>query len=156
MRRFTMLGLMGIILSVSMTGTMPAWAQAPTYVGSSKCKLCHMKPHKIWSDSEHAKAFDILKPADQKNPECLACHVTGYQAGQDVTPTTAGIGCEACHGPASGYLNIHPKKDKDGARRAGMVAKPDAESCKACHNPKSPTFKGFEYDKMWATINHTK
>jgi hypothetical protein len=51
---------------------------------------------------------------------------------------------------------LHPKKDKEAARKAGLIARPDPESCKTCHNPQSPTFKGFEYDKMWDAIKHSK
>jgi len=145
-----------ILLTIGFGFIQPASGEEAVYVGSAKCKLCHMKQHKIWSGSEHAKAFGVLKPEEQKDPKCLACHVTGYRTTQQVRPETEGVQCEACHGPASLYIKIHPKKDKEGARIAGLIAKPDPESCKSCHNPDSPTFKGFDYAKLWDQIKHPK
>lgn len=132
------------------------WGQGPAYVGEAKCKMCHQKQHKVWSESKHAGAFKTLKAADQKDPKCLTCHVTGYPVLKEVKSELAGVQCEACHGPGSDYLKIHVKKDKEGARKAGMIARPDPESCKACHNEQSPTFKGFDYAKMWEAIKHPK
>lgn len=134
----------------------PASGEEPAYVGAAKCKLCHMKQHKIWSASVHAKAFEALKPAEQKDPKCLACHVSGYRQTQQVPAGVSGVDCEACHGPGSLYLKIHPRKDKEGAKQAGLIAEPEPASCKNCHNPESPTFKGFDYDKMWEAIQHSK
>jgi hypothetical protein len=141
---------------MAMAITKIGWTQEPAYVGVAKCKMCHVRQHKVWNESEHAKAFEILKPEEQKDPKCLTCHVTGYQAIQAVRSELAGVQCEACHGPGSDYIKIHAKKDKEGARKVGMIARPDPESCKTCHNEKSPTFKGFDYTKMWEAIKHPK
>ena len=43
-----------------------ASAQEPTYIGVTKCKLCHRKQHQVWSESKHAKALDVLEPPEQK------------------------------------------------------------------------------------------
>jgi len=152
-----MLSLAVLILVTPGIGSIrKASGQEATYVGAAKCKLCHMKQHKVWSASEHAKAFGVLKPEEQKDPKCLACHVTGYPRTRQVNAETEGVQCEACHGPGSLYIKIHPKKDKEGARKAGMIAKPDPESCKSCHNPDSPYFKGFDYAKLWDQIKHPR
>lgn len=153
-----------ILLSLSMVGLLTvgvgflqkAAGEEPAYIGVAKCKLCHSKQHKVWSGSKHAKAFEDLKPAEQKNPKCLGCHVTGYRQTQQVTPEMAGIQCESCHGPGSLYIKIHPRGDKEGARKAGLIAHPDTESCKTCHNPESPTFEGFDYTKLWDQIKHPR
>jgi len=145
-----------ILLTMDMVSTQKVLGQEPAYVGAAKCKLCHMKQHKVWSESEHSKAFEVLKPDEQKDPKCLTCHVTGYRTTRQVKSELVGIQCEACHGPGSLYLNIHIKKDKEGARKAGMIAKPNPDSCKTCHNEESPTFKGFDYAKMWEVIKHPK
>jgi hypothetical protein len=150
----TLLVLAVLILGVEMAPM--ALAQEPAYVGVAKCKLCHLKQHKVWSDSKHAKAFEVLKPEEQKDPNCLGCHVTGYAAIQQVKTELVGVQCEACHGPGSLFIKIHPKKDKEGAKKAGMIAKPEPASCGNCHNEKSPTFKGFDYAKMWEAIKHPK
>jgi hypothetical protein len=147
---------MGLFVLLFMVFTKSVWGEEPTYVGAAKCKVCHVRQHKVWTDSEHAKAFEVLKPEEQKDPNCLTCHVTGYQTIQTVKSELTGVECEACHGPGSVYIKIHPKKDKEGSRKAGLIARPDPESCKACHNEKSPTFKGFDYAKMWEAIKHPK
>src|SRR5262245_6274419 len=32
------------------------------YVGSAKCKKCHIAEHKSWEKTPHGKALDALKP----------------------------------------------------------------------------------------------
>lgn len=130
--------------------------QEATYVGAAKCKMCHQKQHKTWMDSKHARAFESLKSSDRKDPKCLVCHVTGYETLKEVKSELSGVQCESCHGPGSAYIKVHAKKDKEGARKAGMIAHPTPDSCKTCHNEKSPTFKGFDYAKMWEAIKHPK
>ena len=157
MKLALMFSTMVLVLLLGGFGSIrPASGEEPAYVGAAKCKLCHMKQHKIWSESKHAKAMEALKPEEQQDPKCLACHVTGYRTTQQAPAERVGVQCESCHGPASLYIKIHPKKDKEGAKKAGMIAKPDPESCKSCHNPESPTFKGFDYAKAWDQIKHPK
>src|SRR3990172_3494458 len=127
-----------ILLTIGVGFIQKASGQEPAYVGVAKCKVCHVRQHKVWGESEHAKAFEILKPEEQKDPKCLTCHVTGYQTLREFKSELAGVQCEACHGPGSVYIKIHTKKDKEGARKAGLVTRPDPESCKTCHNEKSP------------------
>lgn len=106
-----------------------------TYVGSSKCKKCHIAEYKSWAKTAMGKAFDTLKPGsavDAKTKHgldpnkdyttdatCLACHTTGFgHEGGYATPDPsdkkavrkakklAGAGCESCHGPGSAYIKI--------------------------------------------------
>ncbi len=130
--------------------------QEPAYVGAAQCKFCHFKQHAIWEKSKHAKAFEDLKPKEQKDPRCLTCHATGYRSTQEVKPEIVGVQCEACHGPGSLFIKIHPKRDKKGALKAGMIAKPESALCLSCHNEQSPYFKGFKYEEMWKKIEHSK
>ncbi|MBI3610777.1 MAG: cytochrome c3 family protein [Nitrospirae bacterium] len=145
-----------ILLTIGIGFIQKAAGEEATHVGAAKCKLCHMKQHKIWAESGHAKAFEVLKPDQQKDPKCLDCHITGYRITKQAAPEMVGIQCEACHGPGSLYIKMHSKKDKEGAKKAGLIVKPDPKSCKSCHNPDSPTFKGFDYAKLWEQINHPK
>ena len=145
-----------VALVMGIGGVQKSFGEEPTYVGAAKCKLCHMKQHAVWSGSKHAKAFGDLKPAEQQDPQCLHCHVTGYRATQQAPAERVGVQCEACHGPASLYIKIHPKKDKEGARKAGMIVKPEPAGCTTCHNEQSPTFKGFDYATMWEQIKHPR
>jgi len=48
------------------------------YVGSSKCRLCHLKQFKTWKATKHASNFEALIGAERSDPDCVRCHVTGF------------------------------------------------------------------------------
>jgi hypothetical protein len=141
------------------------------YVGSKKCKMCHMKEHKSWSSTKMANSFDNLKPgerADAKraaglDPEkdyttdetCLPCHTTGYGAAggfKDAanTPDRAGVGCEMCHGAGGTYVKTgnmtlkNKNYKKQDLVAVGLVDQVTEAQCAVCHNSKSP-FVGDDY-----------
>ena len=141
------------------------------YVGVKMCGMCHKGEKKgsqleIWQKSKHAEAFKTLssakaaeiakekglKKAAAESPECLECHAITA----DAKFTPDGVQCEMCHGAGSAYKSI--MKDKAKAVAAGLTDFKDKASmekvCKSCHNEKSPTFKGFKFDEMWAKIKH--
>jgi len=133
-----------------------AWAQEPTYVGTKKCKACHGKQYRSWEGTAMAKTFDRLKPEERGQADCLACHATGYgkEGGfknLEETPGMAGVQCEACHGPGSIYFRV--MKDKEKSKAGGLLDQTEAV-CVVCHNPKSPTFKGFKFDKTVGIHEH--
>ena len=64
-----------------------------------------------------------------------------------------GVQCETCHGAGSEYKSRKIMKDHDASVAAGMIA-PDQEFCEPCHNDRSPTFEGFDFEKMWAEVSH--
>jgi hypothetical protein len=139
-----------------------------TYVGSAKCKMCHLKVHKAWESTAHAKALGTLAAADEKTVAawaakmkvevkgaaketegCLGCHVVGLKKGgypqADSTKNAAlqGVGCEACHGAGSIHLAAKPAEKK-----ATMAKLPTAETCTGCHTKdSSPNFKFEEAKK---------
>lgn len=105
------------------------------YVGSNKCKKCHLTQHKSWAKTEMGKALETLKPGNaveakakygldptkdySTDESCLPCHTTGYgKKGGYAIPDPedkkavrkakklAGVGCESCHGPGSAYIKI--------------------------------------------------
>ncbi len=142
------------------------------YVGSPKCKVCHLRQFNSWSATKMANAFELLKPgaaaeakkAAKLDPSkdyttdttCVGCHVTGYgQKGGFVnvasTPGLAGVGCEVCHGPGGTYIrkeymSLENKEYKKAELVAvGMVGEVAAAQCNACHNEKSPFFKAFDF-----------
>lgn len=139
----------------------------PTYVGSSKCKICHKgdKNGNIWETFEagvHANSMaSLIAKGEENNPECLACHTTGYGAGgfgtEGLDPKVAEglnhVGCEACHGPGSEYKSKTVMENHEAALAAGMIV-PTEATCVKCHNEKSPTFKGFNFAEYWAKIEH--
>ncbi len=107
-----------------------------SYVGSDKCKICHIKEYKSWKTTKMSKTFEVLKPGIEaeaktklnfdpqkdytKDTKCLECHTTGFglpggykipQADDSASVKRAkeneGTTCEACHGPGSKYADIH-------------------------------------------------
>jgi hypothetical protein len=150
------------------------------YIGASKCKICHKKEEagdqwQKWLDSPHAKAYETLgteasmeiakkvgveKP--QESDTCLRCHVTGHGAPAELLgakyTVEEGVGCEACHGAGGDYYKKKTMAgitagEIDGAS-VGLV-RPTEEACVECHNDQSPTFKGFDYEKFLAQIDHS-
>ncbi len=118
------------------------------YVGPNKCKMCHRVEYNSWAKTKHATAWDALKPAEQKDAKCNVCHSTDL-------PKLTGVSCEACHGAGGDYWKMSIMKDKAKAIANGLVM-PTKEVCVRCHNSKSPTFKGFDFDKMKTKVHEFK
>ncbi|MDP2865627.1 MAG: cytochrome c family protein, partial [Elusimicrobiota bacterium] len=108
-----MISLLGCMVFMGITGLViaqdaPAPAEA-TYLGADKCKMCHMKQHTSYMKMKHVKAIETLSAEEQKKPECVKCHVTGYGKtggfeSLEKTPKMAGVQCEACHGAGSLHM----------------------------------------------------
>ncbi|RJR21830.1 MAG: hypothetical protein C4581_01580 [Nitrospiraceae bacterium] len=137
------------------------YANAADYIGAKKCKACHMKQYKSWSETTMAHSFDVLKAGEKvaekkkagledkdytTDPKCLKCHTTGYGKGgfvsMEKTPDLAGVQCESCHGAGSEYSALM-KKNKEfplaEAKAAGLVIpSEDEKGCMSCHGGESP------------------
>jgi cytochrome c peroxidase len=152
-----------------------------TYIGSGKCKICHRKEadgaqYPKWESSAHAKAFETLgtpeaaevakkagiEGSPQEAAACLKCHATAAGLSKEALADTKltmeeGVSCESCHGPGSAYWKKSTMQAvADGETKpetVGLVI-PNAETCTACHNEDSPTFKGFDFDEYAAKIAH--
>lgn len=86
-----------------------------SFVGSEKCKACHVEEYKVWSGSHHSHAMETLekkavRPSNRQfDGDCVQCHSigfgfqTGYTNAKD-TPDLKNVGCESCHGPGSGHV----------------------------------------------------
>ncbi len=151
------------------------------YVGATTCVgACHKtdsqgKQLDIWQNSKHSQAFKTLQTPEAdaiakekgfttpaaETPQCLKCHVLG----KDMDPSEFessfskedGVQCETCHGPGSEYKKLSIMKDKQKAIENGLTVHTDgAAFCTTCHNSESPNFKGFNYEEMWAKIQHAK
>jgi len=161
--------------------TLPA-GETAAYVGAERCKNCHSAPSKgdqygKWAKEDHAKAFAKLA-ADaalklgkekgvaepQKDKACATCHVTAYDEpaeskGKKFDPTQ-GVQCESCHGPGNKHVKARLEAEEEAGDKlvkipAGeIVAIPTAETCKKCHNEKSPSYKPFDYKKYLKDIAH--
>lgn len=147
-------------------------------LGAKKCKICHNTDKqagthfKAWEENAHAKAFQTLltdKAKESakkhgiedpsKDERCLSCHTTKGSPNPE-----EGVSCEACHGAAEGYLNVHKKEGYEASVKAGMAdlksKKPEeiAATCLECHkaDPLNDFHKEFNYEEAWAKIDHTK
>jgi len=150
-----------------------------TYVGVESCGMCHKTEKQgsqlsIWKNSGHSKAFETLKTekANQiatekgfktpaaETPECLKCHVTGYNLDATVIgkkfKVEDGVQCETCHGPGSAYKDMKVMKDKDLSIKNGLVVHDKLENfCIGCHNVESPTYVDMDINEAWQKIKHS-
>jgi hypothetical protein len=145
-------------------------AQEATYDGLKKCKSCHKSQYDSWLETGHGQAMKSLEAGEKteakekagldpdedytEDPDCVGCHVTGYEkeGGYDIdnpeqiNKFLRGVGCESCHGPGSEYKKLHrtagekfdeskqttPRKE---LAEAGQVLADEEfeERCNACH-----------------------
>jgi hypothetical protein len=152
---------------------------SPKFVGVSKCKSCHNKKEKgaqydVWKTGPHARAWETLaSPAalalaeelelgvtPQESPACLECHVTGHGAPEKLTGKLKeknGVGCESCHGAGGDYYR---KTEMTAIFRGELMPEtvglvfPNESVCRGCHNERSPTWAGFDFDEAVAKIAH--
>jgi len=158
-----------------------------TFVGADRCQDCHEDSFEVWANSHHAHAFESLDPGNERegferlngiprmfDPECLSCHVTGwnpqeyirYRSGflneelangddKSLQARLAGNQCENCHGPASRHIELIEAGDVDLARReVAITLEQGKKTCYSCHDTdNSPE---FDFDKYWADIVHSE
>ncbi len=153
------------------------------FVGSKKCGECHTTAYDIWEGSAHFEATEhIVKPPKERgdiarhfDPECISCHVTGWNP-QNYYPYASGYlsleasqhllgnGCENCHGP--GAEHSAAEAEGSGATDDLLAELRDQmklslenarEKCMECHDlDNSPDFHqddAFE-DEYWPEIEH--
>ncbi|WP_375740627.1 multiheme c-type cytochrome [Pseudomonas boanensis] len=94
------------------------------------------------------------QPQQNANAQCIDCHSTGYERNFDPASNTfashwnsLGVGCQACHGPASRHLEW-AAKSRDAAN-AGFTQKlsrvdnvTEVETCARCHAHRAPLGDG--------------
>jgi YVTN family beta-propeller protein len=151
-------------------------APGPKYAGVFACAECHDSPStglqfSIWRMSRHAQAYATLStPAayetaerrglevpPQESPECLRCHSTAGLDEPDAYMASLskdeGVGCEACHGAGSEYLDEAIMRDAVAARAAGLRPVTE-ETCKGCHESESFDF-AESFEKIAHPVVHT-
>ena len=146
----------------------PRAAAAGSYTGPGSCAAssCHgsIRPvagsripqteYSTWiTQDRHAKAMEVLStpvaermarlldiPSASTAERCLACHSVVVPEAQRARSFAAeGVSCEACHGPASGWLGPHTTRGWTHAQSvaAGMFDTKDlvrrTEKCASCH-----------------------
>ena len=141
------------------------------FVGSAKCESCHEISYDIWKKSLHAHAYDTLAKLDPPrnfDPECLSCHVVGWNPQQffpyingfeskEKTPQLINTGCEDCHGPGEKHCAVElagSDQLKQELRKAMVVTKEYSEKqqCMTCHDlDNSPD---FDFKAYWPFVEH--
>jgi len=156
-----------------------------SFVGIDRCRDCHQNSCDVWDASHHAHALDSLDPVHERDgyerlngvsrmfdPECLSCHVTGwdpqeyirYRSGflneefaegdeKSLEQLLAGNQCENCHGPASRHIELIESGDIDLAKQQVSITLEQGKTiCYRCHDvDNSPN---FDFDKHWPEVEH--
>jgi hypothetical protein len=160
------------------------------YVGSQVCADCHDSQYEVWAEGTdawkashpgqpgpHSRATrDLVEPGERTwvqrhhDPECLSCHVTGWNPQQYFAYQTGylslekdvslhGSGCENCHGPGSRHVALENGEEPAPGERDLVlsklrVSKEEAKErlCVECHDlDNSPD---FDFEKYWPYIEH--
>lgn len=151
------------------------------YVGSQRCADCHSSAWAVYEKTPHAHATEtLIHPPERSDvprvhdPECISCHVTGWEpqkmvplksgfVGMEKTPHLAGVGCENCHGPGSAHVLAEEgqtglsEEDRNSLRIAMRLPLAKAEQkCLECHDiDNSPAFQHEgAFDRYWKKIEH--
>jgi len=117
------------------------------FVGSEACGSCHAAQYQQWLTTQHAHAFATLQRVQKDaTPECVQCHVVGYQRPSGYVNATASlklqnVGCEACHG----FGTQHQMFAKSGGKVAESV-------CLSCHKPAND--QGWNYAAKLPRVSH--
>jgi hypothetical protein len=144
------------------------------YVGSERCADCHEHAYKVWEKSRHATAYKSVAEARhpslrQFDGECIVCHVVGFShpTGFGDKANSKGrnealknVGCESCHGPASGHVNNPNNKAIQAAlnpwksgQTAGQAQRLGVDLfCQKCHDVDNDVH--WNFDKNWPKIAH--
>ena len=122
------------------------------YIGEAACKSCHTKAYKVWVNSKHAGAYEVLKSVNRAyDPDCISCHTVGFKefggfADPVVTSHLLNVQCESCHGPGRGHAN------SKGVKPVGHAGWPPQKICRQCHvGSHIPSFK---FERYWHKIAH--
>ncbi|PQO34811.1 hypothetical protein DTL21_15055 [Bremerella cremea] len=151
------------------------------FVGSESCKDCHEDAYDVWKGSKHSHATQTLVHPPERfqvprhfDPECLACHVTGWNPatylpfesgylGLEETPKMHNVSCENCHGPGSAHV---ASQNGDGDFTADQTTRfteqmklpldKARDTCLKCHDlDNSPDFHvPGAFDEYWEEIAH--
>jgi len=119
------------------------------YSGNEVCGVCHEEEADTWQFTHHAQAFNTLvKHGADRDPECVSCHVIGYDLPGGYTiaspkPDLEDVGCEACHGRGGPHLS------------EDFVVEDDyAPICATCHDSKHSL--GFDYATFGPAVSHAE
>lgn len=166
------------------------------YVGTKQCRMCHTQQYDSWLASPKAHAWEALQPGVEveakaragldantdyrTDPRCLRCHSIGFgrpggyavpDPGDDRSQRHAeqreGVGCEACHGPGSGFVKVMKEITREERRydpaelHAAGRHRVTREVCMSCHNTQAICMVGEtatpqnQREAPWAQVDVT-
>jgi len=137
------------------------------YAGSTFCLGCHVGYNIEESYVRHKNAWDMLEGSALTNPECLACHTTGYGIPTGLSDPyrdshLRGVTCESCHGPGAEHVRTRIA-EREGLDTSDMLPLEDPTGipfrrevpegvCIRCHTEEwSPD---FDYETWIERVNH--
>lgn len=154
-----------------------------TFVGADACGKCHQQAYDHWKTTGHFKGFESLlhgRGEDdwvprQFDPECLSCHVTGwepqlfkrYESGylsEEASAHLLGQQCENCHGPGSQHTEVEQAfaankkavsdEELEKFREAVRVSTENLENkvCRQCHDAENSP--DFNFERDWPKVEH--
>jgi len=163
-----------ILIAITAVAALALAAQTFTYVGASKCAICHKseaqgKQYPIWQASKHSQSLAALslpqaaecaKAANVQNPPespaCLKCHAPLAEKAPELKAD--GVSCEVCHGPGSEYKKMNIMKDVALAKQNGLIVYDNPEAikkqCLTCHADAHG--KSFDFAAAFEKIKHNK
>lgn len=155
---------------------------AGQFVGSAVCADCHTEATAVFEETPHAHATETLihlNPPRHFDPECLSCHVTGWNPqeyfpydsgylGLDKTPHLTGNGCENCHGPGGAHAAAEGGEEEvsdevleqlrakmrlkiEGGEGSGKVGVVE-NNCLQCHD--ADNSPDFDFQTYWPKVEH--
>jgi hypothetical protein len=147
--------------------------QDPPQQSSLDCSACHANFQKSWEAGAHAQAATNSAYRDawdeQGNPpQCLNCHVTGYDATTHTWESDA-ITCNACHNPEN--APTHPMEPMPADRSSKMCGSCHQETffewqvsahrasgldCVGCHDPHGTNLKKEQTLAQCAACHRTR
>lgn len=162
-----------VFKSTLKSSSMPGTAPSPTisFSGAGACEPCHKKEFVQWKSTRHQQAMTVLVQKNQQfNPNCLKCHVTGYQVDNGFTdfvnsPQFGGVQCEVCHGPGFDHV-VQKRKELIAKQMSRPVPKPDPKArvkmqtkmdqvlCTSCHDEAND--KHFDFKRDIRLVNHSR
>lgn len=176
---FSLFGILLFLGAITYSKSLPFHSTLGNYsfIGVNACRLCHKtvkqgNQYDIWRNSKHSKAFATLltdeaakiardrgfKESANEVVECLRCHASGFEASdkkEQGFKIEDGVQCETCHGAGSDYKDLKIMKNRELAIKNGLVPLTDIEKfCRSCHNSASPTFKSFNFEEAFKSIEH--
>lgn len=155
------------------------------FIGSAACADCHTEATEVFEETPHAHALDTLRNLDPPrhfDPECVSCHVVGWNPqkyypyssgyfGVEETPQMFHQGCENCHGPGAAHVaaesgdvdateeqidklreDMRLRLVDNEGNMEGQVLGPVVKNCMECHDLDNSP--DFDFQEYWPEVEH--